>query len=142
MASSDFELLGVEPGADADAVKAAYRAALLANHPDKVPAGVSGAEAAARTAAIQAAYEAIKRGEVTAAATPAREAVVIEEVDAGELEPLLVAAGAGLGHPCRCGDTFTTTAAAVAALPVGSFLLLPCGSCSFHLRVRKGAGSG
>ena len=50
--ASHYDVLGLAPGATADDVKAAYRARILACHPDKRRAQPSPAAAAARDRAV------------------------------------------------------------------------------------------
>ena len=88
---SPFDIIGVAPGADAATVKSAYRRLAKRYHPDYNPGD---AAAAAKMAAINAAYEAIKRNLRLSIAADA-----VSDVDAAAhaLEILLVVAIAGAG---------------------------------------------
>ena len=71
--NNPFRILGVDEGADAEAVKQAYRAACAANHPDRI-AGTGLAKdyvdmATARMARINDAYRRILKQYETAAAS-------------------------------------------------------------------------
>ncbi|MGE5722885.1 MAG: J domain-containing protein [Sphingomonadales bacterium] len=55
-----FDVLEIEPDADFDAIKSAYRRLAKINHPDAAP---NDAEAAGRFQAVQAAYDVLRRAE-------------------------------------------------------------------------------
>jgi curved DNA-binding protein CbpA len=142
MEPDHYAALGVAPGAGADEVRRAYRAAALRLHPDKA-GGAEGGEGGAAFAAAQGAWAAL--GEPTARAAYDRrravaaahadvavsDEVALEDAEAARVELEGGAAAPAFSWPCRCGGRY-----ALPEADASGEVVLPCASCSLHIGVR------
>ncbi|KAG0565077.1 hypothetical protein KC19_8G162000 [Ceratodon purpureus] len=170
-AATHYQVLNVSASSTLDEIRACYRAALLAVHPDKQGSKedsssrylrVQEAWSVLRDAESRAEYDAsVKSSGGVGAAVVVGEEVVLEDMEECESE-----SGGDLEYwyPCRCSDFFVVGARELqsagmrfgedaASVGVGSgvdalggdggvdwnrqrqSIVLPCGSCSLHLRV-------
>lgn len=136
-----YAILGVDPSASPAAVRAAYAAAALANHPDK------GGDAAAFVG-VQRAYEVLRdetqRRELDAQRSAGasqlrrRAPPAAEDVDVDDFLPTSPSSEGARAYPCRCGGAYVLSRADARA----AVDLLPCSSCSLFVRVITAAPSG
>lgn len=134
-----YSVLGVERGADAAVIKAAYVNAVLECHPDKC----SDPSKAARFPEVQAAWEALRNPDSRAqhdldlAASEQRERQeeasthVSDEVPISEMDINLRDDGRWFSYRCRCGDWFRLSHAEHEA----GVTIVECHSCSLRIRV-------
>ena len=128
-----YAALGVSADADAETLRSAWQAGCRVHHPDKGGAAaaflaVQRAYEVLRDEAQRRAYDAALRAESGAAAPARRAPPAAEDVSLSELSPYADGAWA---HPCRCGGVYVLTAADARE----GVALLPCSSCSLHVRV-------
>lgn len=140
-----YQVLGVARDASQGEVRAAYRRAVLAAHPDK-GSGVSPSASGGTTTsfhAIQSAWEAVKDAEhrgqydqsLAARDVGQSEAAIWQEVDLEEFTLCVAAEGAGFlfSYPCRCGGSYLFAEADLAI--DASSAVVPCDTCSLAVRV-------
>lgn len=159
-----YEVLAVPPIASADAIRSAYRQAALRLHPDKAAAAGAGSggagdapssngdgsEAAPSDAAdaftrVQQAWWVLQDGGRRAAydrelalAEAAADVPIYDTVPLSDASSERHIDGAHcLAWPCRCGGEFLLLAEDAAAAGAGGApeILVPCCTCSLHLRV-------
>lgn len=149
--ASWYAVLGVAPTATADEIKAAFRAAALRLHPDKAAAadgstGTTAGAAGAEYLRVAQAWEVLQEPARRAAydgqlarAAAAADVAVNESVPLADLEADEAEGQACRAWPCRCGGTYLLLEEdAVAAAGAGggaAELLVPCSTCSLHIRV-------
>lgn len=152
---SHYETLGVQPGANMDVIKAAYRQLVLQLHPDKQqvdatpekqpdstlvacrgPSGtapslqdVHAAWSVLRNPAGRQEYDRMLSSAAVQATIAPWDSVTWEEMDA-----LDDSTAEARSYECRCGDQFTVTAADIGSLEHGN-LYLPCRTCGNVLEV-------
>lgn len=138
-------MLGVPRDASFADIRAAYRAAVLRAHPDKLmdddrdgDAAVDGSSEFLR---VQAAWAALRDGDARAAHD---EQLRVQQgthvpriVDVVQLSDMVEASAAKWTTPCRCGDVYevTHTDMALARSAGSSNLTLACASCSLCIQV-------
>ena len=138
MQPTHYAALGVEPGAEVEEVRRAYKAAALRTHPDKAAGGAAPAE----YLRVQAAWEALADPARRAAydrhlalEAARQEVAVSETVGLAEMGEASVEGQAFRSWPCRCGGAYLLPAAEAAAAGAGSQeLLVPCTTCSLYIR--------
>ncbi|KAL6769840.1 hypothetical protein ACKKBG_A32570 [Auxenochlorella protothecoides x Auxenochlorella symbiontica] len=133
-----YAVLGVDPSASQEALRAAFRAAVLRLHPDKAGPGEA---AAAAYAATQAAWETLGDPACRAAhdasrglAAGRRHVQVQVQLRAAEMGSEEYGGEACLVYPCRCGDLFLLPLSDLGA--PGELVLVPCSSCSLFAQVQ------
>lgn len=139
-----YSALGVTSDATVAEIRAAYLARARTLHPDKLPQPASGGAGSSPQAftALQRAYEVLSDPSARSvydaernASVAGRPAVAAVSEDLWEDE--LEMEGALLRHPCRCGDGFRITIAALRASGAkADGVVVQCGSCSLFIRVR------
>lgn len=147
-----YASLGVDPGCDATALRMAYRARVLALHPDKASGGVgpgNGQSPGVGPAGGEYAWEAVQRAWAVlrdpgsraaydaARALAERRSTHVQVHARLQAVDMAVEQGADgrvvLTHPCRCGDAFRLDLEE--AGEPGVVLLVPCASCSLFAQV-------
>lgn len=141
-----YGVLGVEPSASAEEIRAAFKAAVLRCHPDKqgprqAPDAAGGAGAEGEYAAVRTAWEVLGDG-ASRAAYDGRMALqrlqeegiqVNEVVAAAELEVAGMRDGQEvLSLLCRCGGAYVVAREEVG---LAGEVLVPCDTCSLHIQV-------
>lgn len=119
-----YEVLRVQRGSGARAIRAAYLRRARATHPDRGGAG-------GEFARVRAAYDAL----CAAAREQGRgRCVVAEELRVGEMERT----SGGWLHACRCGEGYVVAREDVCASASGSGeegVVVACSGCSLAVRV-------
>eukprot|EP00884_Botryococcus_braunii_P004538 jgi/Botrbrau1/14085/Bobra.182_3s0032.2 len=140
-----YQVLGVARDASQEEVRAAYRRAVLAAHPDKGSSAnpIASGEASSTFNAIQSAWEAVKDAEhrvqydqsLAACEVGQSEVAIWQDVDLAEFTPCDAGEGAGFlfSYPCRCGGSYLFAEADLAV--DASSAAVPCDTCSLAVRV-------
>lgn len=139
-----YSALGVASDATTAEIRAAYLTRARALHPDKLPLHASGGAGGSPQAftGLQRAYEVLSDPAARSVYDSERKASVagrpaVAAVSEDLWEDELEIEGPLLRHPCRCGDGFRVTIAALRASNAkADGVVVQCGSCSLFIRVR------
>lgn len=143
--ANHYDVLMVSASASVEEIRASYRAALLAVHPDKVEQ-----DDGSRLFRVQEAWSVLRdaksRASYDASQSKLEKNVIVgEEIKLEDMEESRNEKGdMEYWYPCRCSDFFFADARELPNYGSGfqdksmlrRSILLPCGSCSLHLRVQ------
>lgn len=155
-----YDILSVKEDASYEDIRASYRSAVLSSHPDKLEKNSEESRADRKSddkfLKVQKAWEVLSNSRSRALYDSELQALRQHAITAEDvsLEDMMIEDGRELlefYYQCRCGDYFSTDSlelgklgykllrddgeiclATADALPVS--LVLPCGSCSLHIR--------
>lgn len=129
-----YEVLRVQRGSGARAIRAAYLRRARATHPDRGGAGGEFARVRAAYDALCAAAREQGRGQGRGQGVGLGRCVVAEELRVGEMERT----SGGWLHACRCGEGYVVAREDVCASASGSGeegVVVACSGCSLAVRV-------